>query len=350
MCPPFIVERREKLYICSNETNKIEQPPPNIISVNHLYANKKLKNNESTMAMHEYIDSFESYLIAERNCSQATAQEYIPTLVSFVNFMVESYGISDWKEVDSTHIREWVVSLMGRGLSAYTVGKKLSGLRSFYRFMLTRGYLTANPMRKVVGPKKEKRLPVFVREGEMDKLLDHITFPDDFMGKRDHLILLTFYTTGIRLAELVGMDVQSVDFYTNTIKVLGKRNKERVIPFGHELREALKEYIALREKWENGKNISALFVGKKGERINRVTVREVVHHYLSEVTTIKKRSPHVLRHSFATAMLNNGAELEVVKQLLGHESIATTEIYTHTTFEELKKEYAKAHPRSDDED
>jgi integrase/recombinase XerC len=183
----------------------------------------------------------------------------------------------------------------------------------------------------------------------MNRLLDGIAFADNFEGIRDRLVMLLFYSTGIRLSELVGLNVGSVDFHTSTIKVLGKRNKERIVPFGAELREALEQYLSLRANQPMAKGNDALFFGIRVPRIPKETVNHIVRRYLSQVTTLKKRSPHVLRHSFATAMLNNGAEIEVVKQLLGHESIATTEIYTHTTFEELKKAYRQAHPRADQE-
>ena len=302
------------------------------------------------MDAYNYIDYFVSFLIAERHCSELTAKVYSPVLSEFVEFMKETYGCSNWNDVDSRYVREWIVMLMKKGYSTLTVNKKLSALRSFYRFMLVRGYVKTNPMQKVRGPKNEKRLPEFVRENEMNTLLDKIVFKEDYEGSRNRLILLMFYSTGMRLAELVGLDLSSIDFYTSSIKVHGKRNKERIIPFGQELRDELKKFLCMRSQQMHDLNTPALLLGTNGKRISRYTVEKVVHDYLSQVTTLKKCSPHVLRHTFATAMLNNGAEIEVVRQLLGHKSIATTEIYTHTTFEELKKAYAKAHPRADKKD
>ena len=302
------------------------------------------------MSAYDYIDSFVSYLIAEGHYSELTAEVYSPALNEFLKFAEERYECSEWSEMDSRYIREWVVDLMRRGYASQTVNKKLSALRSFYRFLMMRGLVKVNPMQKVRGPKNEKRLPEFVRESEMNTLLDKIVFKEDYEGRRDHLILQLFYSTGMRLAELVGLDLSSVDFYTSSIKVQGKRNKERIIPFGAELRDELKKFLNLRAHQPGAGETPALLLGGKGRRISRSKVEEVVHNYLSQVTTLKKCSPHVLRHTFATAMLNNGAEIEVVRQLLGHASIATTEIYTHTTFEELKKAYAKAHPRADKKD
>lgn len=295
----------------------------------------------------DYIDSFMTYLVSERHYSKATAEVYAPALTSLLDFVGGAYGVSSWGEVTDGHVREWVVGMMSDGYSTLTVNKKLSALRSFYRFMNMRGFVKVNPTQRVKGPKNEKRLPEFVRENEMDTLLDRVRFSDNYEGRRDHLIIMLFYSCGLRLAELVGLDLNSVDFYTSSLKVLGKRNKQRIIPFGEELRDELKEYLAVRSSQSGAGCTAALFLGKNGGRVSRSTVETMVHNYLSQVTTLKKCSPHVLRHSFATAMLNNGAEIEVVRQLLGHQSIATTEIYTHTTFEELKKAYSKAHPRSE---
>ncbi len=298
---------------------------------------------------HRHIDDFVSYLLAQRHYSQLTATVYAAALQGMWAFANGRYQARTWAEVTYQIIREWVVALMQTGHSPATVNKNLSALRSFYKFMLAGGYVTNDPTRRVRGPKKDKQLPVFVREKDMDHLLDDIVFPDDYQGRRQRLVLLMFYSTGMRLAELIGLDTDSIDFHNSTIKVLGKRNKERIIPFANELRDALTQYLSLRAQQPAAAHNNALFMGVRAERISRTEVTRIVNDALSMVTTIKKRSPHVLRHSFATAMLNNGAEIEVVKELLGHESIATTQIYTHTTFEELKKEYSKAHPHSDNE-
>ncbi len=299
--------------------------------------------------MDTWIEQFETYLRAERHYSEQTLSVYVPALEGFAAFIGRGNQRIDWALVDKEDVREWIATQMDAHLAPATVNKRLSALRSFYKFLMIQQAVNADPTRTLKGPKKEKKLPSFVREKDMDRLLDGIAFADNFEGIRDRLVMLLFYSTGIRLSELVGLNVGSVDFHTSTVKVLGKRNKERIVPFGAELREALEQYLSLRANQPMAKGNDALFFGIRVPRIPKETVNHIVKRYLSQVTTLKKRSPHVLRHSFATAMLNNGAEIEVVKQLLGHESIATTEIYTHTTFEELKKAYRQAHPRADQE-
>ena len=299
--------------------------------------------------MDTWIEQFDTYLRAERHYSEQTLSVYVPALEEFAAFIGRGNQRIDWALVDKEDVREWIATQMDAHLAPATVNKRLSALRSFYKFLMIQQAVNADPTRTLKGPKKEKKLPSFVREKDMDRLLDGIAFADNFEGIRDRLVMLLFYSTGIRLSELVGLNVGSVDFHTSTVKVLGKRNKERIVPFGAELREALEQYLSLRANQPMAKGNDALFFGVRVPRIPKETVNHIVRRYLSQVTTLKKRSPHVLRHSFATAMLNNGAEIEVVKQLLGHESIATTEIYTHTTFEELKKAYRQAHPRADQE-
>ena len=299
--------------------------------------------------MDTWIEQFETYLRAERHYSEQTLSVYVPALEEFAAFIGRGNQRIDWALVDKEDVREWIATQMDAHLAPATVNKRLSALRSFYKFLMIQQAVNADPTRTLKGPKKEKKLPSFVREKDMDRLLDGIAFADNFEGIRDRLVMLLFYSTGIRLSELVGLNVGSVDFHTSTVKVLGKRNKERIVPFGAELREALEQYLSLRANQPMAKGNDALFFGIRVPRIPKETVNHIVRRYLSQVTTLKKRSPHVLRHSFATAMLNNGAEIEVVKQLLGHESISTTEIYTHTTFEELKKAYRQAHPRADQE-
>jgi integrase/recombinase XerC len=224
--------------------------------------------------------------------------------------------------------------------------RSLSALRSFYRYLMRMGLGTADPAHKIVNPKADKPLPVFVKEAEMNRLFDEVKFPEGFVGMRDYLILLTFYSTGMRVAELEGLDVEALSFERSELRVTGKRNKQRVIPFGQELAMRMHEYLAERSKLPCGGG-GALFVSPDGKRLAAAEVRVIVKQYLSLVTSQKRRGPHVLRHTFATVMLNNGAELEAVKELLGHESLATTEVYTHTTFAELRKEYEKAHPRAE---
>lgn len=291
------------------------------------------------------IDSFLEHLAYERNYSEQTVAAYRSDLCQFWKFLEsESLDLKP-EEVTAEPIRDWIVALMDKGYTATSVNRKLSSLRAFYRFLMLTGAVEADPLRKVLGPKKRKPLPTFLREEEMDRLLDKVNYGSGFKGCRDRLVILMFYATGIRLSELTGLDNSQVDFSMSVIKVTGKRNKQRLIPFDAELRAEMQAYIALRDETVP-EACEAFFVREDGKRITRVNVATIVRRNLSKVVTVKKRSPHVLRHTFATAMLNHNAELEAVKELLGHESLATTEVYTHTTFEELKKVYNQAHPRA----
>ena len=292
-----------------------------------------------------WTDDFLRYLAYERNYSTRTVSEYRDDLNAFESFYRGIDATLSWAEIDGDMVRDWLVSMMEAGRAATTVNRRLSALHTFYRFLLKRGWVDADPVRDVQGPKKGKPLPVFVKESEMNRLLDGAFFGDDFQGKRDKLILEMFYVTGIRLSELTGLDVHDVDTSGRVLKVTGKRNKQRIVPFGDELQALLDEYSDAR-KAAGIDGEGALFVDGKGKRLANARVRRIVQGYLGQVTTLKKRSPHVLRHTFATSMLNHHADLETLKELLGHESISTTEIYTHTTFEELKKMYNQAHPRA----
>lgn len=248
-------------------------------------------------------------------------------------------------EVTPVMVREWIIELMDKGLAASAINRKLSALRSFYKYLLRQGDITIDPLRKITGPKKKKPLPTFVTESAMDELLDKVDFGEGFIGCRDRLIIEMFYMTGIRSAELIGLNDADVDLSSSVIKVTGKRNKQRSIPFGEELKKSIIQYLNIRRE-EVPVQTNAFFVKQDGKRVYERLVYSVVKTNLSKVVTQKKRSPHVLRHTFATAMLNNEAELGAIKELLGHNSLATTEIYTHTTFEELKKVYKQAHPRA----
>ena len=291
------------------------------------------------------IDQFLNYLRYERNTSLLTVQTYEEGLREFESYLnLRDDGLS-LEKVDTDLIRDWMESLMDKGNNASTINKKLSALRSFYRFALKRKLVEKDPAHCLTGPKKAKPLPQFLREGEMDRLLDVIEGGDDYKDVRARTILLLFYEAGLRRSELTGLDDENVDFAAGQLKVTGKRNKQRIIPFGEELAEALAGYMAIRDE-QVVKNSKALFLSDKGERMTGCQVYAIVHKYLSAVTSLKKRSPHVLRHTFATAMLNNGAGLESIKKLLGHESVSTTEIYAHTTFEQLKRVYKEAHPRA----
>ena len=292
------------------------------------------------------IEDFLDYLRYERNRSDLTVRNYERSLRDFESYFKNRESHLSWESVDSDLIRDWMESLMDTGDMASTVDNRLSAVRSFFRFALSRGLVVHDPAHNVRGPKKKKPLPQFMREGDMDRLMDMPEmWSNNYKDVRARTIILLFYTTGIRLAELVGLDDQDVDFVSHQLKVTGKRNKQRIVPFGEELEQALKAYMSQRDG-QPLKRDAALFLNDKGCRITRAQVEKVVKTGLSRVTTMKKRSPHVLRHTFATAMLNNGAGLESVRKLLGHESVATTEIYTHTTFEQLKRVYKDAHPRA----
>ena len=291
-------------------------------------------------------DSFLDYLRYERNYSEETVKAYEEDLRQFEQFGEEEVGAMTPSKVDAELVREWVVSLMDRKYASSSINRKLSSLRSFFKFLLKKGKVESDPLRKVIGPKKKKTLPVFLKEREMNWLLDDIDFGEGFEGCRDRLIIEMFYATGMRLSELIGLDDACVDFSASLIKVTGKRNKQRLIPFGEELKKTMADYVNLRNEVVPVRQYGAFFVRKTGERLYRGMVECIVKRNLSKVTTVKKRSPHVLRHTFATVMLNHDAELGAIKELLGHESLATTEIYTHTTFEELKKVYNQAHPRA----
>ena len=290
-------------------------------------------------------DSFLDYLRYERNYSEKTVLAYGEDISQLREFAQEEIGDFNPAEVTPELIREWIVSLMDKGYASTSVNRKLSSLRSFYKFLLKKKVVLVDPLRKITGPKNKKPLPSFLKENEMNRLLDDTDFGEGFEGCRDHLIIEMFYATGIRLSELIGLDDKDVDFSASLLKVTGKRNKQRLIPFGDELKEGMLEYVNVRNEQvlESG---GAFFVRKNGERLYKNRVYNLVKRNLSKVVTLKKRSPHVLRHTFATTMLNNEAELGAVKELLGHSSLATTEIYTHTTFEELKKVYKQAHPRA----
>ena len=292
------------------------------------------------------IKAFLEYLLLERNYSERTISSYGADLREFEDYLKKTDAELDFTKVHADHVRGWIASLMDNGKAATYVNRKLSSLRSFYRFLLRRKEVTVNPMVKIVGPKKKKPLPSFVREKDMDRLLDELSFDEGFEGCRDRIILELFYATGMRLSELIGLNDVDVDFSARLIKVTGKRNKQRLIPFGDELAEDLLIYIKVRNETLPKKETNAFFVCKSGKRVYPMQVYRLVKRNLSKVVTLKKRSPHVLRHTFATAMLNDNAELKAVQELLGHESLATTEVYTHATFEELKKVYEQAHPRA----
>lgn len=291
------------------------------------------------------IGEFLDYLRFEKNRSELTVSSYAEDLKAFEAYFKNLDMLLSWETVDADVIRGWMESMMDKGNRATSVNRRLSALRSFYRYALAHQKVARDPSRMIKGPKKAKPLPQFLKEEEMNRLLDVVEWGDDFESVRARTMLMTFYETGIRLSELTGLDDTAIDWANHAVKVLGKRNKQRIIPLGDELEYTLLIYIRVRDEQVKAGN-GALFVTRKGERMSGDQVRNEVKRCLSLVSTLSKRSSHVLRHTFATAMLNHEAGLESVKKLLGHESLSTTEIYTHTTFEQLKRVYQEAHPRA----
>lgn len=297
-----------------------------------------------------WIKIFLDYLKFERGYSDRTIEGYQTGLEEFKRFCENRHDEFSWTNVDADIVREWILEMMGDGKSAGTVNFRLSSLRSFFKFLLRRKMLEKDPVHNIQGPKKEKHLPTYLRESEMNLLLDgEGIFPKSYSGERDRMILLMFYSTGIRLSELTGLDRKDIGLDEMQLKVTGKRDKQRVIPYGDELGDAIRFYLGVLGDFCKGRpsDGDAFFLDEKtGCRIKPAKVQSIVRRYLSLVTTQRKKSPHVLRHTFATTMLNNNADLQSVKELLGHESLSTTEIYTHTTFQELKEMYNQAHPRA----
>ena len=296
-----------------------------------------------------WIKDFIDYLQYERNYSRKTTEVYQADLEAFKQFYEAVDSSLTWEEMPADVIRQWVVEMMDKGNTATSVRRRLSSLRSFYKFLLRRGLVTRDPVHNLPSPKVEKKLPAYIREAEMDRLFDGDFFSEDYQGFRNRMILLTFYSTGIRLSELVGLAERDVDLDQMQLKVTGKRNKQRIIPYGDEFGDNLRHYLAERSTFAQQKQSAdkSLFLDERsGQQMTPQKVRDIVKKYLSMVTTQRRNSPHVLRHTFATAMLNHNADLQSVKELLGHESLSTTEIYTHTTFEQLKEMYNQAHPRA----
>lgn len=291
------------------------------------------------------VKEFLEYLQYERRFSPETVRSYEASLREFEDFFHGLDRELGWETVDADVIRDWMERLIDTGMMASSVGTRLAALRSFYRFALAHGLVAKDPAYGVEAPKRARPLPRFIKESEMNRLLDDVEWGGSFTDVRDRAIIVTFYETGIRLSELTGLDDEAVDLSACQMKVTGKGDKQRVIPFGEELRSTLVHYMSERDNAVAAKG-RAVFVTVKGRRLSASQVRTIVESRLSLVSTQKKLSPHVLRHTFATAMLNNGASIESVRRLLGHASASTTERYTHTTFEQLKRVYKEAHPRA----
>jgi len=293
------------------------------------------------------VEDFLRYMLAEREASPRTVKTYQDALSDYVTYLKKVDNDMNLEDADSDIIRSWVEDMMDRGHKATYTCKKLSAVKSLYRYALRQGIMKKDPAHSVSGPKKEKVLPTFLKEAEADKLFDQLEWDmDDIRDVRARTLLLLLYSTGIRRAEVVALRDRDVNLLTHEMKVTGKRRKQRIVPLGGEISAELQRYTKLRDEEIPATDATeALFRNDKGKQMTGDNVYAIVHKYLSRVTTQKKRSPHVLRHSFATAMLNHEAKLGGVQKLLGHESLDTTQIYTHVTFEELKRSYSKAHPR-----
>ena len=285
----------------------------------------------------EFID----FIQFEKRASNNTLLAYSNDLFQFVNYLDTVYEIKSITEVGHTIIRSWVVSLVEQKISSRSINRKITTLKSFYKFLIRQNIILEDPMLKILSPKVPKRLPSFIEKDKMDTLLDDTFFGDDFEGIRNKLIIEVFYATGIRLSELINLKQSNVDLYLCQIKVLGKRNKERIIPFNTILKEQIQQYIILKADVKS----EFFFINKNGKKLYEKFIYRLVKTYLSQITSAKKKSPHVLRHSFATHMLNNGADLNAIKELLGHTSLAATQIYTHNTVEKLKSIHKQAHPK-----
>jgi integrase/recombinase XerC len=293
----------------------------------------------------QYLEQFLNFLKYEKRYSEHTVTAYKKDLDQFIQFCNEMVGDFCFVEADHHLIRQWVISLMNEGMTVVSVKRKISTLRSLYKFLLREGIMKKNPTELVMMPKSGKKLPQFVQENEMNQLLDTSVFPDDFAGMRDKAILSLFYGTGIRLSELKGIRLKDLQLKEQIVKVLGKRNKERLIPYPSEVGDDLTGYIRIRNELFGGFS-DYLFVTDKGDQAYDKLLYRIVRKYLGLVTTMEKRSPHILRHTYATHLLNRGADLNAIKELLGHANLAATQVYTHTTFEKLKKIYNQAHPRA----
>lgn len=287
---------------------------------------------------------FLRYLEYEKRYSKNTVVSYDVDLSQFILFVESTQGEFDAVKITDRVVRSWIAELSKEQLSSRSINRKLTALKAFFKYLKRLEIIEKSPVETLSRLKQSKELPVFMSQESMENLFSNIQFDEGLSGKRDRVILGLFYATGIRLSELVNIKKCDIDFYNSTIKVLGKRNKERIIPIYTGILTEIKQYISIQE--EQGLKNDFLFLTEKGEKVYNKFVYRVVNKYLEQITTVNKKSPHVLRHSFATHLLNNGADLNAVKELLGHANLAATQIYTHNTFEKIKNVYKQAHPRN----
>ena len=282
------------------------------------------------------MKSFINYISFEKRYSKHTITSYTNDLKQFITFMNDEYSLEKLIEVKHEFIRHWILNLMESGLDPKTINRKIATLKSFYKFQLREGLITKNPTLRIKSPKVKKKLPVFIEEQSMENLLDYFEFENDFKGIRDQLVIELLYGTGIRLSELIELDEKSVNIFDKSLKVLGKGNKERIIPINPNLLTTIKLYQEKKKNELFRNNVEQLIVKNDGDKVYPTFIYRLVKMYLGAVTTSDKKSPHVLRHSFATHLLNKGADLNAVKELLGHTSLAATQVYTHNTIEKLR--------------
>lgn len=293
-----------------------------------------------------YPKAFQEYLQLEKNYSLHTVNAYGNDLIFFQEFLKSNFDTEKLEEVNYSMIRSWIVSMVDAGVSNSSVNRKISSLKSFYKFLLKIKVIESSPLLKHKSLKTPKKLQIPFSENELDMVLNNLKFPDGFDGIRDKLIIDLFYTTGIRRIELIGLKMQNIDLQNRTLKVLGKRNKERILPIVPVIAVQIEKYLAERAQLEVIKDLDYFFLLLKGVKLNDSFVYRLINYYFSNVSEKVKKSPHILRHTFATHLLNNGADLNSVKELLGHASLASTQVYTHSSLSELKKIYGQAHPRN----
>jgi integrase/recombinase XerC len=290
------------------------------------------------------LEDFLNHLRFERRYSEHTIHAYQNDLEQFAQYLVSQFDAPALNMISASFVRSWLAEMKGEKISSRSINRKISTLKSFFKYLLKTGAVLQSPMGSIVSPRTNKRLPVYVEKKDMEQLFAYMEFSDDWKGRTQRLVLLLFYSTGMRLSELIQLKHAQIDSANNQLKVLGKGNKERILPIATSLMEQLVAY-------KNERPILAdktvqLFVTEKGTPLNTRVVYAFVNACLKQVTTIEKKSPHVLRHSFATHLMNNGADINAVKELLGHSSLAATQIYTHNTIEQLKAVYKKAHPKA----
>lgn len=290
------------------------------------------------------LNAFLAYLQFEKRYSIHTITAYSNDLIQFFDFVETQYEGIPFTHLTGTMVRSWLASMKEVEMTGKTLNRKISSLKSFFKYQIQQGQLVKSPMETVISPKISKRLPAFVAENDMEQLMLNLSFAEGWKGLTEKMVIQLFYATGMRLSELIQCKENQLDISKRVIKVVGKGNKERILPISLELATALKNYIA--EKPSEAIGNSHLFVTEKGKALQPRAVYTFVKFHLSQVTTLQKKSPHILRHSFATHLMNNGADLNAVKELLGHSSLAATQVYTHNTIEKLKEVFSKAHPKA----